>query len=387
MTTIYIVSTEERAKENIYKLGKHTGTIRNLESRYGTPLIDPIIYFFYPTIYASIIENEIKRHLNSKRILNKNGNKSEWINLELKHIINIIFNIEKNIITENSSSILDQSLFYQKILPPRDFNKIGKFANLSSINIKRIIHGNGDYIYNFFKLMHCDPFVLKYHSIIYLENDNILYYRQDKVWMQTYDPKYIIGFLINIIIEELLLLINSKDHFDKNGGTSKIFKRIKRDIKKVFVKKYNIIESIVPSTTQGVWLREKRFAFSCLSAVRELEKLKDKIYVLLVESSYFLEQTYKTCINTNITLIEGKEYTIPPLESTEPINKKLYTIYDKIDESFDNLSSSDSSDNENIEMSIRKFTGLSDILSCELSDKFLSNDSSNKSDDELHHEL
>jgi hypothetical protein len=70
MEVIYIISTRERAKKNLYKPGKHTGTLRKLESRYTTPLINPIIHFFHPTPEASLIENELKKILHEHRVIN-----------------------------------------------------------------------------------------------------------------------------------------------------------------------------------------------------------------------------------------------------------------------------------------------------------------------------
>ncbi|ANB50172.1 T5orf172 domain-containing protein [Powai lake megavirus] len=87
MQSIYIVSTLEKAKKKEYKIGQHTGTQRKLLSRYGTPLIDPIIYFFRPVHNSKKIETLILKKLNKYRIINSSGNKTEWIKLDIDNII------------------------------------------------------------------------------------------------------------------------------------------------------------------------------------------------------------------------------------------------------------------------------------------------------------
>ena len=57
---IYIVSTTSRSKKNLYKIGKHTGTKRQLISRYTTPLINPIVFFFHEVENAHKMEDMIK---------------------------------------------------------------------------------------------------------------------------------------------------------------------------------------------------------------------------------------------------------------------------------------------------------------------------------------
>ena len=105
MRSVYVVSTHEKSKLNMYKIGKHTGTLRKLESRYTTSLINPIVYFFYPTTHASIIETEIKKQLDSDRIVNDNETKTEWVHLELKLIINTILDISAGMMNNTKKFI------------------------------------------------------------------------------------------------------------------------------------------------------------------------------------------------------------------------------------------------------------------------------------------
>jgi len=90
MEAIYVISTLEKAKLNEYKIGRHKGSPKKLLSRYSTPLINPIIYFFIPIIDSKNIESKIKKNLDEHRIVNDNNNKTEWVNLELFNIINHI---------------------------------------------------------------------------------------------------------------------------------------------------------------------------------------------------------------------------------------------------------------------------------------------------------
>lgn len=90
---IYIISTVQGATTHRYKVGKHTGKQSKLISRYKTPLINPIIYMFLPCEQADNVENEIKNKLKSNRVLDDNNRLSEWVDLPLCELINIIIEI------------------------------------------------------------------------------------------------------------------------------------------------------------------------------------------------------------------------------------------------------------------------------------------------------
>src|SRR5438067_720256 len=96
MESIYVISTKKRAKKNKYKIGRHTGTIRELESRYVTALINPIVYHFYPTKNTKQVEDQVKIILDRYRIKNKHENKLEWFRLDI------------NIIRKTINEIVDQ---------------------------------------------------------------------------------------------------------------------------------------------------------------------------------------------------------------------------------------------------------------------------------------
>jgi hypothetical protein len=231
MTSVYIVSTEEKAKEGIYKIGKHTGTTRNLESRYTTSLIDPIIYFFYPTIYASTIETQIKKQLDSKRIVNKNGNKSEWIHGELKQIIDIIFDVEislqKNPIkliqfcdNKVTYSIKDALIQYQKTceknpsnIPTIDLlvnNNISllTFPAIRSLNMMtktefcNIFNSDRNPFVVYFEYAYCSVDIPKYHNLCYVNEKDILVFTENGWRLEKIEK--IINFVLKAIYESIL---------------------------------------------------------------------------------------------------------------------------------------------------------------------------------------
>jgi hypothetical protein len=84
---MYIISTIEQAEQDKYKLGNHTGTDKKLKSRYVTPLINPIIYYFRYVKNAKKIESIMKTKYDNNRIINQNGRKTEWFNIKLDDLI------------------------------------------------------------------------------------------------------------------------------------------------------------------------------------------------------------------------------------------------------------------------------------------------------------
>ncbi|AQN67867.1 hypothetical protein [Saudi moumouvirus] len=104
---IYIISTEKLAKKNNYKIGRHSGSISKLKTRYRTYLINPEIYYLKYVDDYEIIESKIKNLVKKYIINDSNGKKTEWVNIKLsklKIIIDeIILNHRKKINEETSS--------------------------------------------------------------------------------------------------------------------------------------------------------------------------------------------------------------------------------------------------------------------------------------------
>jgi len=87
---LYVVSTVEKMEENIFKVGKHTGTQRKLISRYRTYFIDPVILFYVPSDNINELEKTVLYKLQQFRISDLDGGETEWVKLSFADLINII---------------------------------------------------------------------------------------------------------------------------------------------------------------------------------------------------------------------------------------------------------------------------------------------------------
>ena len=92
--SIYLISTPEHMDRNEYKVGKYSGSLSQLISRYATPLIIPLVFCYIKVNNFTVIETKILEELDEFRMINVNGNKSEWIKLKRNKIISII---QKNV--------------------------------------------------------------------------------------------------------------------------------------------------------------------------------------------------------------------------------------------------------------------------------------------------
>ncbi len=90
---VYVVGTNEKAKQNLYKIGKHTGSQAKLLNRYKTSLINPYIYHFHPTSNYSQVEKDLLLALDEFRVENQDGRKTEWVSLELSKILEALFKV------------------------------------------------------------------------------------------------------------------------------------------------------------------------------------------------------------------------------------------------------------------------------------------------------
>ena len=83
---VYVISTLEDTKENIYKIGVHTGSQKLLLSRYRTYLINPEIYYYRLTTNSEKIDSKIKKELKEYRLKDEDGRYTEWFQLQLNKI-------------------------------------------------------------------------------------------------------------------------------------------------------------------------------------------------------------------------------------------------------------------------------------------------------------
>jgi hypothetical protein len=85
---VYIITDEHRQKQGIYKIGKHTGNLGKLLSRYGTYLVDPIVLVFQPTgSYTDLMEDLLKDNTMEFVVRKKSGRTTEWRCMSLDLLI------------------------------------------------------------------------------------------------------------------------------------------------------------------------------------------------------------------------------------------------------------------------------------------------------------
>jgi hypothetical protein len=85
MTFIYVISNQVYAEKNLYKIGKHKGTKKKLLRRYKTYLIDPIVYYFFPTGTYYTDEQTLLSRFSNYRM-----GTSEYVHLDIERILETI---------------------------------------------------------------------------------------------------------------------------------------------------------------------------------------------------------------------------------------------------------------------------------------------------------
>ena len=99
---IYVVSNPIKANNNIYRIGKYSGSSKKLIKRYTSNFL---IYFSYhvPKDKSSKIAKEVHDKLNKYRLVD--GNTTKWFRVKITKIIRTIFSIlqyhEKSSIEDN----------------------------------------------------------------------------------------------------------------------------------------------------------------------------------------------------------------------------------------------------------------------------------------------
>ena len=88
---IYVISNPCQAKDNLYKIGYHTGGMKKLISRYSTAIPNIMIYFSHNVKSAVKIESAIHKKLDKHRLV-ENG-RTEWFQVDLEKITTTIFRI------------------------------------------------------------------------------------------------------------------------------------------------------------------------------------------------------------------------------------------------------------------------------------------------------
>lgn len=116
---VYLITSKNRHSESKFKIGKHTGKLSKLKSRYESYFAgdDVIILRFIKSLVYSQDEQNLLARLDEYRIIKSNGSKTEWVLLDetlllkefddyfsSKHV-NIDRNLLNNIIEQNNNII------------------------------------------------------------------------------------------------------------------------------------------------------------------------------------------------------------------------------------------------------------------------------------------
>lgn len=155
LKAIYVVSTQDKADNDIYKIGIHLGTVKKLICRYATYVLHPVVYYFCYIDSNFDIESALKDEFIDERLINCNNKKSEWINLPLCKIVKCI-----NFLTENANkdTIVDSTTGVN--------NYIGNNTDNTKVKINKIMSDNEADRNKRFKLL------CKYCKNIKLDCDN-----------------------------------------------------------------------------------------------------------------------------------------------------------------------------------------------------------------------
>lgn len=97
--SIYVMSTEEQAANNMYKIGVHTGDKKELLSFYRQDAYSPKLYHFSKVSDCNIIMPDILEELDQYIITDDAKDKLIWVHLSIEKIIQVI---NKNIADHNN---------------------------------------------------------------------------------------------------------------------------------------------------------------------------------------------------------------------------------------------------------------------------------------------
>ena len=109
MAAIYVLTDPVNESLSRYKVGSHKGTLSELRSRYITPIPNLIIRYFIQIDNAKQIESYFKLTYENRRIINSNGNRSEWVTMPLDEIFGAISSLicRSKIVIENDTQIIN----------------------------------------------------------------------------------------------------------------------------------------------------------------------------------------------------------------------------------------------------------------------------------------
>lgn len=88
-TVLYVLSNP--SIKGLYKVGIHTGSLKQLIKRYATYIPNVEVHLFIKNIDARVIENRFKKHYKEYRVpIEHTGRMSEWFTLKMFTIVTYI---------------------------------------------------------------------------------------------------------------------------------------------------------------------------------------------------------------------------------------------------------------------------------------------------------
>lgn len=222
MEAIYVVSTEEFAAINKYRMGRWSGNEQGLMNRYSTYLIKPKIYYFRIVNIAAEIELTIKNRLNKYRLKSDKDRLLEWVLIDLTDLIACIENTIQ-CFGQDISEIVNEDPILQDVL---EFNSHYDISNLIVALPKRKIIST----------------LINLETVVYYFDHNSQIYQQtNKAYICSYIQCIVKRFL-NI---KLKIHKKKKKHILKKLDSKKINSDSMKDTKKKLKKKKNKIIKII----------------------------------------------------------------------------------------------------------------------------------------------
>src|SRR5271154_6653406 len=93
MECIYVISTEDSASRDEYKVGRHSGCVNKLMSRYRTYLRDPVLYGYMSCQDSIQMEKNAFDILSDVRMKDARGKNTEWVKCPLADIMKCIVEV------------------------------------------------------------------------------------------------------------------------------------------------------------------------------------------------------------------------------------------------------------------------------------------------------
>lgn len=125
----YILSIPSLFKQDIYKIGMHTGSREKLCNRYITSLPDLVIFYFHQCDQARWVEQEILQEYEDKRIINSRGHLSEWIQCNI-YELQCLIDMKISCVSQSSDVTLLKSISRPK-------RKHGKIREITKTKNKK----------------------------------------------------------------------------------------------------------------------------------------------------------------------------------------------------------------------------------------------------------